>query len=64
MKDRGVSVKVSSDFYRMMEQTRVRMKNRYGVNIKSHIKLTQLWSKNPKLFNNRNMVLEVKKWGY
>jgi hypothetical protein len=63
MKDRGVSVKVSSDFYRMMERTRMNLKSK-GINVKSHVKLTQAWSKTPKVWDTRSLVRGFKSYGY
>lgn len=64
MKDKGVSIKVSENFYRMMERTRLNLKNKYGLKVGSHVKLTEMFSKNPKLFSNRKWIKQIQKVGY
>jgi len=61
-KEKGVSMKVSEDFYRMVERTRLQLKNKYKIKISSHIKLTKMMAKNKGLFKNKNWIKEVKKW--
>jgi len=52
-KERGVSVKVSEDFYRMMERIRLNLKLQHNIKINSHTKLTQLLAKNKNLLNKQ-----------
>lgn len=60
IKDRGVSIKVSEDFYRMMEKTRLNLINRYQIKISSHIKLTKLMAQNINLFKNKQWINQIK----
>lgn len=64
LKDRGVSVKVSRDFYKMMERVRLNLNNKYKIKVSSHVKLTNIISKNPSLFQNKQWIKQVKKWNY
>lgn len=59
-KDRGVSVKVSEDFYKLLEKTRYNLKNQHKINIKSHVELTRLLSKNNKILNNKSWIKAIK----
>lgn len=61
-KERGISAKISEDYYRMMERTRhVLRKN--GVKVNSQVKLTKMMSLNPP-YQNKKWIQEVKrlKW--
>ncbi len=61
-KDKGVSTKIASDYYRMMEKTRIVLKNQHGIKVGSHIKLTNLMNLAPPLYKNKSWIRKVKKW--
>jgi len=61
-KNRGVNTNVDENFYRMMERARLMFKNKYGIKISSHVKLTGLMAKNPKLFSDKKWIKQVRQW--
>jgi hypothetical protein len=60
-KDKGVSAKVGSDFYRMMERVRLNLRNQHGIKISSDIKLTNMWARNPQMFINKKLIGQIKR---
>lgn len=62
--EKGVSVKVADDFYRMMERIRIQLRNKHNIRVKSHVKLTKLMAKNYKVFQNKKWIDQIKKWNY
>lgn len=64
-KDKGVSVKVSEDFYRKMEALRLQLRNKHKIKVSSHIKLTKMLAQNKGLFQNKSWLAQMRKWnGY
>jgi len=64
-KEKGVSIKVSEDFYRTMERMRLKLNNKYNIKVSSHIKLTKMLAKNKKMFENKDWIRRMKKcYGY
>lgn len=55
MKDKGVSVKVSIDFYRLMERMRLQLNNKYKIKVSSHVKLTKMMAQNKGLLNRKSI---------
>lgn len=65
MKTKGVSVKVSENFYRMMEGIRINLNNQYKIKVSSHVKLTDMMARNKGLFKNKKWINQIRKWnGY
>ena len=64
MKNRGVSVKVSESFYRMMQGIRLNLNNKHKIKVSSDIKLTDMMARNKGLFKNKRWIQSVKKWNY
>lgn len=56
MRDKGVSVIVSQNFYRYMERLRIEHKLKTKKSIRSHRELTEMMVKNPRKFVNKNWV--------
>lgn len=60
-KEKGISVKVSKDFYKMMEQTRNYLSSKHKLKISSHVKLTKLMARKKGIFMNKDWAKEIKK---
>lgn len=61
-KDRGISLRASAEYYRMLEKTRMVLKNKHGIKVGGHVKLTKLMSLAPPLYNNKQWIKQVKLW--
>lgn len=62
MGEKGVSTRVASDYYRMMEKTRLTLRNKYGIKVKSHTHLTKMMCLAPPIYNNKRWIQKVRKW--
>jgi len=60
MREKGVSAKVSSNYYRLMEKTRLVLKNKYKINVKSHVKLTEMMTLAPPLYANKQWIKKIR----
>ena len=63
MKIKGVSTRVSEDFYRMMERMRYQLKVKNGLKIKSHTQLTQMIATNPKMLYDKTLIKNLRRMG-
>lgn len=61
MKDKGVLAMVDRKYYQMLEKTRIILKNKYGIKVKSHTKLTKLMSLAPPPYMSKSWIRKVKK---
>lgn len=61
-KKNGVTMKVADDFYKLVQRSRLQLKLKHGIKIKSDVEFTNYLSKKPAMFSNKSFIKSVKRF--